>query len=170
MGDIEPGSLALRRAERADWTALAEADPIAAAGDPARRASIRRWCEQGRALLAEHTHGPVGYGVLEYTFFEQGFLTLLTVAPGARRQGVAARLLTAVEAACTTPKLFTSTNVSNRPMRHLLLKAGWQPAGLVHGLDEGDPELFYLCPSENLSRSSTLRTFPDTVIGKESRT
>ncbi len=54
-------------------------------------------------------------------------------------------------------------------MQQLLLKSGWRPAGLVHGLDEGDPELFYLCPSEKLSRSSTLRTFPDTVIGKESR-
>ncbi|MBB3075000.1 GNAT family N-acetyltransferase [Streptomyces violarus] len=169
MGDIEPGALVLRRAEPADRTALAGTDPIAAAGDPTRRASIRRWCEQGLALLAEDSRGPVGYGVLEYTFFEQGFLTLLTVVPGARRQGVATRLLTAVEAACTTPKLFTSTNVSNQPMQQLLLKSGWRPAGLVHGLDEGDPELFYLCPSENLSLSSTLRTFPDTVIGKESR-
>nr|WP_237556417.1 GNAT family N-acetyltransferase [Streptomyces sp. SID5464] len=93
----------------------------------------------------------------------------MTVAPAARRQGVATRLLTAVEATCITPKLFTSTNVSNQPMQHLLLRAGWQPTGLVHGLDDGDPELFYLCPPANLSRSSTLRTFPDTVIGKESR-
>ncbi|MFF8228437.1 GNAT family N-acetyltransferase [Streptomyces caelestis] len=169
MGDIEPGTLVVRRAEASDRTALTETDPIAAAGDRARRASIRRWCEQSLALLAEDARGPVGYGVLEYTFFEQGFLTLLTVAPAARRQGVARRLLTAVEAACTTPKLFTSTNVSNQPMQQLLLRAGWQPAGLVHGLDDGDPELFYLCPPANLSRSSTLRTFPDTVMGKESR-
>ncbi|MFF9804593.1 GNAT family N-acetyltransferase [Streptomyces coeruleorubidus] len=169
MGDIESGTLAVRHAEPPDHTALTGTDPIAAAGDRARRASIRRWCEQGRALLAEDARGPVGYAVLEYTFFEQGFLTLLTVAPAARRQGVATRLLTAVEAACATPKLFTSTNVSNQPMQQLLLRAGWQPAGLVHGLDDGDPELFYLCPPANLSRSSTLRTFPDTVIGKESR-
>ncbi|MDG9712815.1 GNAT family N-acetyltransferase [Streptomyces sp. DH10] len=169
MSDNEPGTLGVRRAEPPDHTALTGTDPIAAAGDRARRASIRRWCEQGRALLAEDARGPVGYAVLEYTFFEQGFLTLLTVAPAARRQGVATRLLTAVEAACATPKLFTSTNVSNQPMQHLLLRAGWHPAGLVHGLDDGDPELFYLCPPANLSRSSTLRTFPDTVIGKESR-
>ncbi|GAA2382403.1 GNAT family N-acetyltransferase [Streptomyces coeruleofuscus] len=169
MGDIEPGTLVVRHAEPPDHTALTGTDPLAAAGDRARRASIRRWCEQGRALLAEDARGPVGYAVLEYTFFEQGFLTLLTVAPAARRQGVATRLLAAVEAACTTPKLFTSTNFSNQPMQQLLLRAGWQPAGLVHGLDDGDPELFYLRPPANLSRSSTLRTFPDTVIGKESR-
>lgn len=111
----------------------------------------------------------MGCGVLEYTFFEQGFLTLLRVAPAAGRRGVATRLLTAVEAACTTPKLFTSAGVSNLPMRQVLLRAGRQPAGLVRGLDDGDPGPFYLCPPANLSRSSTLRTFPDTVIGKESR-
>ncbi|MFJ7630855.1 hypothetical protein ACIQZN_30680 [Streptomyces sp. NPDC097595] len=43
-----------------------------------------------------------------------------------------------------TPKLFTSTNVSNQPMQRLLQRAGWTPAGLLHGLDEDDPELFYL--------------------------
>ncbi|MDQ0717227.1 GNAT superfamily N-acetyltransferase [Streptomyces luteogriseus] len=169
MDNTDPAALTLRRAGLADWTALAGTDPIAAAGDEARRASIRRWCEAGLVTLAAAARGPVGYAVLEYTFFEQGFLTLLSVAPDARRQGVATRLLTAIEAECATPKLFTSANVSNQPMQRLLLKAGWQPAGLVHGLDDGDPELFYLCPSANLSRSSTLRTFPDTVIGKESR-
>ncbi|MCR8573352.1 hypothetical protein [Streptomyces sp. Isolate_219] len=37
------------------------------------------------------------------------------------------------------------TNVSNQPMQRLLQRAGWSPVGLLHGLDEGDPELFYLC-------------------------
>ncbi|MFF8392640.1 GNAT family N-acetyltransferase [Streptomyces sp. NPDC016172] len=72
------------------------------------------------------------------------------VAPKARRRGVGAHLLTAVETVCTTPKLFTSTNVSNHPMQHLLQRAGWRPVGLLHGLDEGDPEIFHLCPSSRL--------------------
>ncbi|GAA2317257.1 hypothetical protein GCM10010234_74200 [Streptomyces hawaiiensis] len=38
-----------------------------------------------------------------------------------------ARLLKATEAACTSPKLFTSTNVSNHPMQ--LLATPDQPAG-----------------------------------------
>jgi hypothetical protein len=63
---------------------------------------------------------------------------------------VGARLLTATESACTTTKLFTSTNVSNHPMQRLLQRAGWSPVGLLHGLDEGDPELFYLCPRAQL--------------------
>ncbi|WP_237540426.1 MULTISPECIES: hypothetical protein [unclassified Streptomyces] len=48
-------------------------------------------------------------------------------------------------ASCTSPKLLTSTNVSDQPMQRLLLRAGWSPVGLLHGLDEGDPELFHLC-------------------------
>lgn len=105
-----------------------------------------RWCEQDSVLLTEDASGPVGYGVLAYTFFEQGFITMLMVAPTARRQGVGARLLKAAEVACTSPKLFTSTNVSNHPMQLLLQRAGWSAVGLLQGLDEGDPELFYLCP------------------------
>ncbi|WP_405793716.1 GNAT family N-acetyltransferase [Streptomyces sp. NBC_01506] len=147
MGRVDgPGGPRVRRADVSDGAALAEIDSVAAAGDHVRRDSIRRWCEHGLVLLAEDDTGPLGYSVLEYTFFEQGFLTLLMVAPGARRRGVGARLLAAVESTRTTPKLFTSTNVSNHPMRRLLGHANWRPAGILHGLDEGDPELFFLCP------------------------
>ena len=43
-------------------------------------------------------------------------------------------------------RLFTSTNVSNLPMQQLLQHAGWSATGILHGLDEGDPELFSLSP------------------------
>jgi len=45
-----------------------------------------------------------------------------------------------------TAKLFTSTNLSNQPMQRLLARLGWRSVGIVYGLDEGDPELFYLAP------------------------
>ncbi len=75
---------------------------------------------------------------------------MLMVAPEARRRGVGAHLLRALETTCVTPKLFTSTNVSNHPMQQLLQHSDWCPVGLLHGLDEGDPELFYICPDERL--------------------
>jgi GNAT superfamily N-acetyltransferase len=149
--DVEDLSgILVSRADASDWTALAKIDAVAAAGDHARRESIQRWCEHGLVLMARDASGPLGYSVLEYTFFEQGFVAMLMVAPSARRRGVGAHLLTAAEATCTAPKLFTSTNVSNHPMQQLLQRAGWQPVGLLHGLDEGDPELFYLAPSTRL--------------------
>lgn len=149
--DVENLSgLQVDRADPSDWAALAKIDSVAAAGDHTRRDNIRHWCEQGAVLMARDSSEPLGYSVLEYTFFEQGFVTMLMVAPSARRRGVGARLLTAVETVCTTTKLFTSTNVSNHPMQQLLQRASWLPVGLLHGLDEGDPELFYLCPSTRL--------------------
>jgi ribosomal protein S18 acetylase RimI-like enzyme len=140
----------MRPAEASDWKALAELDSVSAAGSAARSASIRRWCEEGSVTVAHSSLGPVGYGVLEYSFFEQGFITMLVIAPNARRRGVGARLLQALETICVTAKLFTSTNVSNHPMQQLLQRSGWRPVGLLHGLDEDDPELFYLSSDERL--------------------
>jgi GNAT superfamily N-acetyltransferase len=147
------GALTVRRASTTDWSALARIDSV---GTEARGADIRRWCEQGLVLMAEDdAQRALGYLTLEYTFFEQGFVSMLMVASGARRRGVGVRLLEAAEAECTAPKLFTSTNVSNHPMQQLLQKAGWSPVGLLHGLDEGDPELFYLSPTRG-SRSGVV--------------
>lgn len=143
---MDLGEFAVRRADESDVEKLVGIDSVAAEGDGRRRASIRRWCREGLVTVAEGTSGPVGYCVVEYTFFEQGFVTMLMVAPGARGRGVGARLLESAERSRTAPKLFTSTNVSNQPMQRLLQRAGWNPVGLLHGLDEGDPELFYLCP------------------------
>jgi hypothetical protein len=44
-----------------------------------------------------------------------------------------------------------ATNLSNQPMQRLLTRLGWQSAGIVYGLDEGDPELFFLAPTSSMS-------------------
>ncbi|MFE5331183.1 GNAT family N-acetyltransferase [Embleya sp. NPDC056575] len=146
MDAVGLGDFTVRRADESDADTLGGIDVIASAGDAERRANIARWCRQGSATVAEDASGRLlGYCVVEYTFFEQGFVAMLMVTPAARGRGVGRGLLDAAAASCTTPKLFTSTNVSNQPMQRLLGRAGWSPVGLVHGLDEGDPELFYLC-------------------------
>ena len=42
-----------------------------------------------------------------------------------------------------TPKLFSSTNRSNRPMQALFAKVCFEPSGIIHNLDPDDPELVY---------------------------
>ncbi|MFE7112198.1 GNAT family N-acetyltransferase [Streptomyces sp. NPDC057575] len=121
-------------------------DPVAVEGDKERAASIQRWCQQGLVVAAEGASGLFGYCVVEFTFFEQSFATTLMVAPSARGRGVGRRLQDTVAASCETQKLFTSTYISNRPLQQLLQRAGWRPVGLLHGLDENDPELFLPLP------------------------
>jgi GNAT superfamily N-acetyltransferase len=86
----------------------------------------------------------LGYAVLEYSFFNQGFLSMLYVAESARRIGVASALVSFAEQLCQRPKLFSSTNLSNAAMHALFTKLEYAACGLVTGLDEGDPEVFYV--------------------------
>ncbi|MDX3524613.1 hypothetical protein [Streptomyces scabiei] len=79
--------------------------------------SIRRWYEQGLVLLAQDASGPLGYSVLEYSFVEQDFVTMQTVAPTAHRPSPTAR---------------------RQGVGTHLQRVSWSPVGLLHGLDEGD--------------------------------
>ena len=90
--DVENLSgLTVHRADPSDSAALAKIDSVAAAGDHVRPDTIRRWCEHGVVLMARDPSGPLGYSVLECNFFEQGFVTMLMVAPTARRRGAVVR-------------------------------------------------------------------------------
>jgi ribosomal protein S18 acetylase RimI-like enzyme len=86
----------------------------------------------------------VGFAVLVYTFFSNGFIPLVVVAPLARRSHHGLALLADAERRCETTKLFTSTNRSNRAAQALFLRAGFVPSGQIENLDApGDPELVY---------------------------
>jgi hypothetical protein len=82
-------------------------------------------------------------GILEYTFFEHGFISLVYVNPQERRTGLGEMLLRYLMSICRTPKLFSSTNLSNLPMRTLFAKVGFEPSGIIHNLDSKDPEVIY---------------------------
>ncbi len=95
----------------------------------------------------------VGDCVIERAFFGQWFVVMLMVAEGARHQGIGAELLLDAQRQRETAKLFTSTNLSNQPMQRLLARLDWRFVGIVYGLDEGDPELFYLAPKATIGLS-----------------
>jgi len=108
-----------------------------------RREFIQRAVAENICYVAV---GPeiVGYAVLNYSFFAQGFIAMLYVQQDWRRQGVGQILLEHLEKVCQTHKLFTSTNLSNLPMQRLLAKLNYRLSGVIHDLDEGDPELVYV--------------------------
>jgi ribosomal protein S18 acetylase RimI-like enzyme len=134
--------LTIRQATAADLNGLSECDPFAA-DHPERNRFLSVAIERGECWVAFAADGPKGYVVLNYNFFENGFIPLVVVAPSARRRGIGHRLLAAAEAQCRTPKLFASTNTSNIEAQRLLTRAGFVPSGRVENLDADNPELVY---------------------------
>jgi ribosomal protein S18 acetylase RimI-like enzyme len=132
----------IRPAAAADVEALHALDHVARA-DAERREFIERAVGEGTCHVASEGGEVVGYAVLSHTFYGQGFVEMLYVGEGRRRRGAGAALMREAEALCRTPKLFTSTNLSNLPMQALLNRLGYALSGVIHNLDEGDPELVY---------------------------
>ena len=135
-------ALQLRRSTTDDRNAIIAFDHIAQS-DPQRVHFIDRILGSELCLVAERDGHVIAYGVLEYTFFDNGFISMIYVAPHERRLGVGSALVEALADRCKTTKLFTSTNQSNAPMQQLLERLGFAPSGIIHNLDPGDPELVY---------------------------
>lgn len=133
----------VRKAFPDDIPAIRECD-VYAGSNRERAEFIATSVEQQRCFVATDDGRVLGYVVLAHDFFEHGFVSLVVVSPMHRRKGVGLQLLSAAEAACKTPKLFTSTNHSNLASQQLILKAGFQRSGVVENLDDDDPELVYV--------------------------
>ncbi|MEM6429012.1 MAG: GNAT family N-acetyltransferase [Deinococcota bacterium] len=133
----------IRNATDSDLAAMYAVDPIAAE-NTSHKQHMHEWVNAGQAIVALTNDVVVGYAVLEYTFFSNGFMSMLMVDKASRRQGIAAALVKHLEEICKTDKLFTSTNESNKPMQGLMQSMSYEPSGTVYNLDEGDAELFYV--------------------------
>lgn len=132
----------IRPANESDVEALCSLDLIARCENN-RREFIRRAVTSGTCFVAVAEEELIGYGVLNYTFYCNGHIDMLYVDSGHRRRGAGEALLQHMESLCQTPKLFTSTNLSNLPMQTLLAKLEYVVSGVIHNLDEGDPEIVY---------------------------
>jgi ribosomal protein S18 acetylase RimI-like enzyme len=135
----------IRSARPADADALKTLD-LVVRDEPSRQAYIDRAIESKQCFVALDDSGPVGYAVLSYQFYNNGWVDMLYVGRNSRRRGIGGALLAHLAQDCITPKLFASTNQSNKPMQGLLEKAGFESSGVIHNLDVGDPELVYFKP------------------------
>ena len=131
----------IRKATLEDVGAISVSDGEFASGR--REEFVQRALLREGVYVLEQGGKIIGIGILEYTFFEHGFISLLYVSPSSRRTGAGESLLRYFVSVSQTPKLFSSTNQSNRPMQALFAKVGFEPSGIVHNLDPDDPELVY---------------------------
>ncbi len=133
----------LREATIADLGTICEFDQVARE-DEERVTFVEKAISSRSCLVATLDEEIVGYGVLEYSFYGRGFISMIYVSADHRRHGIGARLVQELEDKCATSQLFTSTNESNLPMQMLLGRLGYEPSGVIHNLDPGDPELVYV--------------------------
>ena len=132
----------IRDANHSDRDAILAIDEIAQC-EQERIDFIDRAIDSATCLVADNNGTVIAYGVLEYSFFGNGFVSMVYVANSARRRGVGRSLMRALANQCKTSKLFTSTNESNSAMRALLATLGYVPSGVIENLDPDDPELVF---------------------------
>ena len=120
-----------------------EFDHVAVGGSAERQEELSSAGQDGRMRVATLDGVAVGFSIVAPWFFDVPFLALLYVAPNMRGRHIGSRLLEEFEQAYPS-KVFTSTNLSNAPMQGLLRRRQWSACGMLHGLDEGDPEVFFV--------------------------
>ena len=134
--------LAARTAGPSDFPALVQCDAYARSNDHRqqmlRLAIAAQTCNVG--LVRSEV---VGFFVLDYSFFGNGFIPLISVATEQQGHGFGLRLLSIAESMCRTRKIFTSTNASNVRAQRLFTSAGFVPSGSIDNLDSFDSELVY---------------------------
>jgi GNAT superfamily N-acetyltransferase len=127
----------LRAAQAEDVSGIVAIDPHS----PGRPEEIWALAREQASLVAVEHGEIVGFlGVRPGSFYQRDFIDLLFVATSRRRCGIGRALVRAALRGASTPRVFTSTNESNTPMRQLLRSEGWIPSGVLTGLDDGDPE------------------------------
>jgi len=112
-------------------------------GNSGRQDFLDNAIKAGQCLVARMEDAPVGFAVLNQSFYGHGFIALLIVHPEHRRRGVATALIRHIESICPMEKLFTSTNESNEPMQRLCETLGFVRSGYIENLDTGDPETVF---------------------------
>lgn len=142
QGSMQPSSILVRLALESELDVLIQCDTYAQSHE-GRVQELRSALETRSCLIAHVSSEPVGFVVLQYSFFGNGFIPLVCVSHHHRGQGIGLQLLLAAQQSCRTNKLFTSTNSSNIPAQRLFAKAGFSPSGSIENLDPGDPELVY---------------------------
>jgi ribosomal protein S18 acetylase RimI-like enzyme len=134
----------IRPATAVDLVAVLRLDPLALAGDRQRAEFLSRCTAVGECHVYVAAGNVTGFVVRRPAhFFGRDFVELLVVDAAHRRSGIGRALLRhALDTAFST-RVFTSTNVSNTPMRALLRAEDWTLSGQLDGLDADDPELFF---------------------------
>lgn len=113
--------------------------------DPRRRRFLKRSVHEKNLWVMFDEEGTImAYGIFDHSFYQRGFVHAINVHPEYRRQGIAFELMEHFEILCETDRIFTSTNQSNLAAQALFEKLGYRKSGVLHDLDDADPEIVFV--------------------------
>lgn len=112
-------------------------------GNENRRKYIRKAIEEERCIAIKTEFSYLGFLIFKEDFFECSFISLVIVKQTERRKGYATSLLQYFLSISPTKKIFSSTNQSNNRMQEVFKRNGFIESGIIHNLDDGDPEIVY---------------------------
>src|SRR5689334_22698917 len=118
----------VRLAKSTDIAQILAIDPSA---EGSRQVFVRSAVENHECFVAEGDGTILGYGVMNYGFFNRGFVPLIYVDTPRRRSRIGSALFDCFEGQCRTTRIFTSTNLSNLPMQAFLGSRGYVLSGVV---------------------------------------
>lgn len=130
--------------EESDLDDILSFDGAARADARRRRFLKRAVLEKNLWVMFDEEGTIMAYGVFDHSFYQRGFVHTIHVHPEYRRQGIAFELMEHFEMLCETDQIFTSTNQSNLAAQAMFAKLGYRKSGVVHDLDEGDPEIVFV--------------------------
>lgn len=132
----------IRQATTQDTAAVCRIDAMIL-GNTSRSQELQNAIALGHCYVALSDKEVIGFAVINQSFFKQGFVQLLIVHPNYQQKGIGEDLLLFLETVCPTEKLFTSTNLSNKPMQRLCNKLKYSQSGIINNLDPNDPEIIF---------------------------
>lgn len=135
-------SVIIRSAVCADLEQIIGID-LSTRNHQSRRALVESAIGRGECLMALDNGLLLGYGLMNYGFFNRGFVALIWVDVAHRRRGVATALFDEFERRCQSSRIFSSANRSNLATCGFLTSRSYVLSGMVQDLDEDDPEMFY---------------------------
>ena len=111
--------------------------------DTRRLRLLERAIDNQQCLVAEYQSSVAGYAQFSRCFYDNVFIELVVIKAECRRKGIASALIRHIERLTPSPKLFTSTNRSNRETQELFHHCGFVETGYIDNLDHKDPEIVY---------------------------
>jgi ribosomal protein S18 acetylase RimI-like enzyme len=109
-------------------------------------AFVRSHLERHHLLVAERAGAVVGLLAFRTDWFQCTLVSLVSVHPDFRRQGLARELYRTVEEISPSPRLFSSTEETNAVSIQMHGALGFTPSGHIDNLPQGYRELLFYKP------------------------